>query len=58
MAGSSSGYHEAEDKLTTRTPDMHRALVSLMAELEAVDGYQQRIDAQVLEPEAVCILSA
>lgn len=42
---SSETYHEALDKLTNRTKDMHRALLSLMEELEAVDWYQQRIDA-------------
>ena len=45
MATNSAGYHEAEEHLTAGTRDMHRALVSLMEELEAVDWYQQRIDA-------------
>jgi hypothetical protein len=31
--------------LTPATRDMHRAILSLMEELEAVDWYQQRIDA-------------
>jgi ferritin-like protein len=39
------GFHEAPDSLEEETLDMHRALVSLMEELEAVDWYQQRIDA-------------
>ena len=39
------GYHEAALELTDRTRDMHRAIVSLMEELEAVDWYQQRVDA-------------
>jgi hypothetical protein len=34
-----------EDNLPARTVDMHRAIVSLMEELEAVDWYQQRMDA-------------
>ena len=34
-----------EDNLPERTVDMHRAIVSLMEELEAVDWYQQRMDA-------------
>lgn len=38
------GYHEAIDKLSNETQDMHRAIVSLMEELEAVDWYNQRID--------------
>src|SRR5262245_41965524 len=45
MAGSSDTYHEPLDKLSSRTQDMHRALVSLQEELEAVDWYQQRADA-------------
>ncbi len=39
------GYHEAVGDLTTATRDMHRAIESLMEELEAVDWYQQRVDA-------------
>lgn len=45
MAGSSAGFHEGEDRLSPATRDLHRALVSLMEELEAMDWYQQRIDA-------------
>ena len=45
MAGSSDTYHESLDKLSSTTQDMHRALVSLQEELEAVDWYQQRADA-------------
>jgi len=41
----SVGFHEAEAHLTSGTLDMHRALTSLQEELEAVDWYQQRIDA-------------
>lgn len=37
------GYHEAN--LREETRDMHRAIVSLMEELEAVDWYNQRVDA-------------
>ena len=33
----SAGYHESEDKLRTETQDNHRALTSMMEELEA-DG--------------------
>jgi ferritin-like protein len=39
------GYHEPLDTLSTETRDMHRALVSLIEELEAVDWYNQRMDA-------------
>jgi len=45
MAGSSEGYHEPLEELSDETRDMHRAIVSLMEELEAVDWYQQRVDA-------------
>jgi ferritin-like protein len=41
----SVGYHESEDKLRTETLDNHRALTSMMEELEAADWYDQRIDA-------------
>lgn len=37
------GFHESE--LRDETRDMHRAIVSLMEELEAVDWYNQRVDA-------------
>jgi hypothetical protein len=38
------GYHESIDELSDETRDMHRAIVSLMEELEAVDWYNQRVD--------------
>ena len=38
------GYHEPVEELTAETRDMHRAILSLMEELEAIDWYQQRID--------------
>ena len=41
----SVGYHEPIEKLSIETRDMHRAIVSLMEELEAVDWYNQRCDA-------------
>jgi ferritin-like protein len=41
----SEGFHEQPQDLTPHTRDMHRAITSLMEELEAVDWYQQRIDA-------------
>jgi len=44
---SSIGYHEPIDELATETRDMHRAIVSLIEELEAVDWYNQRCDACV-----------
>lgn len=39
------GYHEDLSLLSNSTKDMHRAIVSLMEELEAVDWYNQRVDA-------------
>jgi ferritin-like protein len=42
---SSVGYHEPVTELTDETRDMHRAIVSLMEELEAIDWYNQRADA-------------
>lgn len=38
-------WHESEDAVQPATRDRHRAIVSLMEELEAVDWYNQRIDA-------------
>ncbi|HHC72999.1 MAG TPA: ferritin [Thiotrichales bacterium] len=39
------GYHEPIEEITDEARDMHRALISLREELEAVDWYNQRIDA-------------
>lgn len=39
------GYHEPVEELSDDTRDMHRAIISLMEELEAVDWYNQRVDA-------------
>lgn len=39
------GYHEPIGELSAETRDMHRAITSLMEELEAVDWYNQRVDA-------------
>lgn len=42
---SSESLHEAAEMLSPATIDRHRATVSLMEELEAIDWYDQRIDA-------------
>lgn len=42
---SSAGFHEAEESLTPETRDIHRAIVSLQEELEAIDWYDQRVSA-------------
>ncbi|QPK61598.1 ferritin [Methylomonas sp. LL1] len=39
---SSAGYQEPIEILSKETRDMHRALVSLMEELDAIDNYNQR----------------
>lgn len=39
------GFHEAREDLRPETMDLHRAITSLMEELEAIDWYNQRIDA-------------
>ena len=49
------GYHEPIEKLSVATKDMHRAIVSLMEELEAVDWYNQRADV-CSDPELRAIL--
>lgn len=38
------GYHEPVGELSDQTKDLHRALQSLMEELEAIDWYNQRVD--------------
>jgi ferritin-like protein len=42
---SSESLHEPAETLSPATIDRHRATVSLMEELEAIDWYDQRIDA-------------
>ena len=41
----SEGFHEERSDLSAETRDMHRAIPSLVEELEAVDWYNQRVDA-------------
>ncbi|MDZ4380654.1 MAG: encapsulin-associated ferritin-like protein [Parvibaculum sp.] len=41
---SSEGLHEPIEKLSHGALDLHRAIVSLMEELEAVDWYNQRAE--------------
>lgn len=45
MAGASNGLHESEERLGTQVIDVHRAVVSIQEELEAVDWYNQRAHA-------------
>jgi uncharacterized protein len=44
-AMSSENYHEPLDLLSEETKNLHRAIVSLCEELEAVDWYNQRAEA-------------
>lgn len=50
------GYHEPLDKLSVATMDFHRAVVSLIEELEAVDWYNQRVEA-CADPELKGVLA-
>ena len=45
MPQGSTTLHEAEERLSSKTRDLHRAIVSLQEELEAIDWYQQRVEA-------------
>jgi ferritin-like protein len=45
VSTSSAKFHESADDLRPETRDRHRGIVSLMEEIEAVDWYDQRIDA-------------
>ena len=40
----STTYHEPTSEMSPEVRDVHRALASLMEELEAVDWYHQRVD--------------
>ena len=51
----SEGLHEPAEKLNPETIDLHRAVVSLMEELEAFDWYRQRVDA-CADPQLRAIL--
>lgn len=53
---SSESLHENESVLRPETVDTHRAIVSLMEEFEAVDWYNQRVDAAT-DPELKAVLA-
>src|SRR3569623_1522190 len=53
---SSESYHEPIELLSEPTKNMHRALVSLREELEAVDWYPQRAEA-CSDPELAAVLT-
>ena len=41
----SKGFHEDAATLSDATRELHRGIASLIEELEAIDWYQQRVDA-------------
>ena len=49
-------YHEPLELLSEDTKNTHRAVVSLMEELEAIDWYQQRAEA-CSDPELSAVLT-
>jgi ferritin-like protein len=53
---SSDTYHESLELLSEDTKNTHRAIVSLMEELEAIDWYQQRAEA-CSDPELASVLT-
>ena len=53
---SSDTYHEPLELLSEETKNTHRAIVSLMEELEAIDWYQQRAEA-CSDPELSAVLT-
>ena len=52
----SEGYHEPVGELSAEARDLHRAVQSLMEEFEAVDWYNQRVEA-CTDPELKEILA-
>lgn len=50
------GYHEPVELLSEETKDRHRAIASIMEELEAVDWYDQRVQA-TSDPSLAAILA-
>jgi ferritin-like protein len=51
-----AGLHEPAELLRPETIERHRALVSLIEELEAIDWYAQRIDAAA-DPALAAVLA-
>jgi ferritin-like protein len=50
------GFHESPDRLSAASMDLHRAIQSLVEELEAVDWYNQRAEA-CSDPQLKAILT-
>ena len=55
MAEDSQMYHEPLEMLSQKTREMHRAVVSVVEELQAIDWYAQRVEASQ-DPELRVIL--
>ena len=55
MAEDSGMFHELPELLSQKTRDMHRAVVSVVEELQAIDWYGQRVEASQ-DPELRTIL--
>ncbi len=56
VAASSATFHENEDTLSAEVKDRHRAIVSIMEELEAIDWYDQRVEGAT-DKELAAILA-
>ncbi|MGH9081487.1 MAG: encapsulin-associated ferritin-like protein [Acidimicrobiales bacterium] len=52
----SAGLHEPEASLSPQTIDRHRAITSIKEELEAIDWYDQRVEATD-DPELAGVLA-
>jgi uncharacterized protein len=52
----SAGLHEPEERLSPETIDRHRAITSVQEELEAIDWYDQRVNATD-DPELAAVLA-
>jgi ferritin-like protein len=55
MAEDSAMFHEPLEMLSQKTREMHRAVVSVVEELQAIDWYAQRVEASQ-DPELRVIL--
>jgi uncharacterized protein len=55
MAEDSAMFHEPMELLSKKTMDLHRAVVSVVEELQAIDWYAQRVEAAG-DPELRAIL--
>jgi uncharacterized protein len=56
VAASSATFHEDAQVLSAETKDRHRAIVSIMEELEAIDWYDQRVEGAT-DQELAAILA-